>query len=432
MPTVRAMYVSPEVTLLDDHTAAMRTPEDGLTDLPTFLARVSQVGHPNGLTVLLDGKALTLLGLPAEPPTTLLTEHPALAAARSTGWSISALRPWMTFVRHDRPTVHIGLYPWLNRRTFAFYNQLPPASVSPLYRFHRLVSVPYHGQNGGLAGLSLMRDRHSGRRPLWTPKNWRDVPPALAATEVAPLWEQRDPHGQPFEHMYDAYAQFVTAAGSLTLAGGELVHQVAKAGPYPVPGYYQVVTPPWFFSSVLPHPIGNNPQVGEPRWITAPTLQLLYEMSERHQVLDEPEILDAWTAGPSKDGRKDVDSGRVLMAWADRIQIALKQAYSNNDTVMVNAVKSLYKHGIGMLERPDARVYRPDWAHSIIANARSNQWRKIYTTWDSGNGRAPIRVEHDAVWYTSEHEDPRKEWPVGFRYGEQPGGYTCEATNEGA
>lgn len=431
---VRAMYVDHDLTLVDQD-RPYRTPQDTEGDFSAFLGRVALIGHPNGLTVLLGSDMATSFGFPKRPPRAVSADHPTLASARRYGWHITELSPWMTFWRPGpTPDVHVGLMPWLSAGNFAFLDRDQPAEMTrQLYQFHRLATVPYHGSNSGLAAHSLMRDHHNGHRPMWQP-NWADVPPARIAVEVPPRWRSYSDHGREWEHCYDAYAQYVTAAGSLPLALGPLtVHNTEPIdpGPYPTPGYYRVVTPPWMYSAMLPHPIGVNPQVGELRWITAPRLALLRELAEQ-DVMVHPEIMESWTPRPvqRKVGEPAVpDAGRVLRGWSGRVQDAIRGAREIGDPRLLTAIKGLHRHGIGLLARPGGRVDRPDWQAAIVANAECNQFRKIWRTFRE-TGRAPVEVEHDQVWYASDHADPNTDWPTGFPPGERPGGYVCKASRK--
>lgn len=430
MSTVRAMYISDDITRWD-HDRSAETPVDGLTDLSKLLARMTAVSHPHGMTLLLSSKAAQELGFPAKLPGKLVQDHPVLNGARATGWMVDSISPWMTFLRHNAD-VHVGIVPWLNQRNFMFHNADPSVMVTQLYRFHRLIGVPYHGSTPGLASLSLLRDFHNGRSPMWKPRNWDEIEAATMPTEVAPDWTLHDDHGMPFEHVYDMRRQFLSSAGYATLALGELEPRTGAEVPpslAPIPGYYQVSTPAWALNHLLPHPIGNGAQYGQLRWVTAPTLGLLFELADQRGVLDYPHVHQAWVAKQvyGKTGYPPVHSGRPLHRWATRIGEAIDLAEVTRDPQMISATKDLYKHGLGMLERPRARVYRPDWAHTVIALARANQFRKIWATYHA-EGRVPVRVEHDQVTYTSQSADPELNWPIGFNKAPDHGGYTVKGT----
>lgn len=437
MSIIRAMYISDDITRWDDSRIAP-TPKDSLTDLPKLLSRVVNIAHPNGMTILLSGSAATALGFPAKLPEKQVKDHPTLNAARTVGWRVDSITPWMTCIRGSSD-IHLGVLPWLNARNFPFYEPTRDVMfmVDSLYRYHRMLGVPYYGVTPGLPGISLLRDHHNGRKPMWQPRNWDAIEPATnRATELAPMWESNEPHGDPYEHMYDARRQFLTTAGYVTLALGELVHtRRAEISMAPAPGYYLVTTPAWALGHVLPHPIGNAPMGGQRRWVTAPTLALMFELADGRGILDYPQVHDAWIAEPvaGKPKTGAIRTGRPMHRWATTISKALDVAEATKDKVMKRTLAETYKHAIGLLQRPGGRIYRPDWAHTIIAQARANQFRKILGTWYASQ-RPPVRVEADQVWYSSQAADGELNWPIDFKRAiipdapPVPGGYTLKSS----
>jgi hypothetical protein len=65
------------------------------------------------------------------------------------------------------------------------------------------------------------------------------------------------------------------------------------------------------------------------------------------------------------------------------------------------------------MNRPGNSVYRPDWHHAVIAQARSNLWRKLWKVGTTAD-RWPIEIMVDNAWYESDDPDPERARPVGL------------------
>lgn len=407
--TLHALCVGEDTTIIDTGFRA-KTPAGSLNGLDVLLGRLSGRAFQQrpGVVLLAEG-AHTALGLPATLPRKMTTDHPALDNARGVGWHVSEIGPWLTFWRHDRPAIHVGVLPWLTPRTYALLDPDDLAgTLRRAWQFHHLTGVPYHGNNGGLAGISLLKDHHNGRghKPFWKPRNWDAVTPSgIPDVELAPVWTsptQPDPAEYPFQYAFDANKQYLAAGGNAVLAYGELRH---RTGPRTIehrnpPGYHEITVPEWVLADRLYHPAGVDAVPGERRWVTAPTLDLLAELADTHTeaygyLLDTPVVHQSWTGE---------HSGRVLRAWAPRLRDALLTAETIDDDRLTKAIKGAYSHTIGMLVRPGARVHRPDWAHAVIALARCNAFRRILPVGLAGMW--PVEIDRDAVWYPTSSPGP--------------------------
>lgn len=413
------MYITESTAQVDGRTTH-RTPEGTLTSLDLLLGRLSQHVHPGGATVILGEGAHELVGLPQRLPARQIIDHPALDAARATGWNVSELSPWMTFWRNGSPSIHIGIGPWLTPGTFPLDDQTPAIAQMRLYWFHQWLGVPFHGKTAGLAGIALLRDHYKGITPMWCPE-WDKIEPANQTTEVVTAgWRTALAHELAYEHQFDARLQFLSAAISADVAVGALRRPWRPAiatGRHVLPGYYLVTVPPWHFADRIPHPIGARHEPGDKVWITGATLDLLNEVCEVYDVLTPVEVHDAWVAA----------GGRVLRGWGETVRDAEKLARQYGDDVLHRVVKDVYKAGIGMLATRTGRVRRPDWEHTIVGLARSNLWRKM---WREGieRGRWPVEINADAVWYASASSEP--DWPKVFPDRPGPGGFHHEGTRE--
>lgn len=419
--TYRTVYLTHRTVMTDGKTWSPNTL--GVPVLPQLLARLVSVADRAGMTVMFDQTTHTDTGLPERLPKGDGADHPALEAARSVGWRISRIDPWMTFWRPGSPSIHVGVRPWLNAGNFKLHDTEPVVEQIRLNQFHTMLGTPYHGSNAGLAGIDLLRDHHRGKAPMWTPGNWDRVTPARQTVEtVTDKWRTELPdHGHPFEHSFDARLQFLGAAMNAKLAVGPLQwahpNQLPDHGPV-LPGYYLVTVPSWAYRDRIPHPLGDRHEYNSRAWITGATLELVNELAERDQVIVAPEIHEAWIAV----------GGQMLKGWAEKIRDAEHVARMTGDPVLHDAVKNVYKAAIGLMKSEGAaRVFRPDWQQTIVGLARSNLWRKM---WREGKTSDvwPVEIHADAVWYPGHQATPT--WPATFRPGLGLGCFNHEATRE--
>lgn len=412
-----------------------------------LLDRLDKVVARPSAVILLDGLLPIKLGIKGKQPPKLgaRQDTPPLLSAREHGWNIAQERPWMTAWREEDDgkggrvarVLHIGIMPWLDKVRFPLAHADVPTMLNRMWFWHLCLGEPYHGEGAGLVGIAMMRDQLAPRtrrenRPYWKP-NWTEprkcVPALTGGTELPDNWHSAAEHGKRYLHQYDVVTQHLSAAGVVTLATGAL-HWTGKPGSavkQNKPGYYLVTIPAmWNYAGCLPHPAGRYTP-GDRVWITHPTLDLLVYCAEELEIMDAPEVHESWTA----------DGTRVLRTWASTLASAVKVAHARmlstpEDQVLFDTVKNVYKMARGMLEVPQSRVYRPDWAHAIIAQARTNLWRKIWAEGAGGrgdtraSGRWPVAVVADAVWYASDDPNPRApgSWPATFRMGDGTTGGT--------
>jgi len=449
-PTV---LLTPDETWLNPRTC-VDTPDDAVAaGLGGLLDRLDKIMvRPSGVVLLDRGMAVKLGFGKKAPKLGQRRDTAPLLSARDHGWKISEERPWMTAWREDdvddrgrrvARVLHIGVMEWLDHARFPLQHTDVPTMLRRMWFWHATLSEPYHGEGAGLVGIAMMRDQLPERtrrenRPFWKP-NWLEprkcVPALTGGTELPDNWVSARPSGQRYEHQYDVVTQHLSAAGVVTLASGALSW---SGRPYtPVaqnrPGYYLVTIPAmWNYAGVLPHPAGRYTP-GDRVWVTHPTLDLLVYCAEELGIMDVPAVHETWTA----------DGTRVLRSWAATLAQAVKASHAlklanPDDAIVFDTVKAVYKMARGMLEVPQSRVYRPDWAHAIIAQARTNLWRKIWAEGAGGrpatktspavraSGRWPVAVIADSVYYTSDDPNPRApgSWPATFRMGDSTTGGT--------
>lgn len=389
-----------------------------------FLAQMSDVfrdntekGNGSGTVLLARGTHVSL-GLPADLPDSPDEYHPALAAARASGWHISGVAPWMTFWGVGRPTVHVGVLDWLSVGSFPLLEPTSMVRTTERCRqFHNLIGAPYHGIHAGLPGITALRNSYRKtfryREPMWRPRNWDHIDPAHRATETAADWSRPGRHSQPWELGWDVNTQYLSAAGVATFAVGELEQRPVLTQDWSapiLPGYYRVYVSEWPWADYMPHPAGDH-QPGESVWVTAPTLELIVQIATEDPTFAYPQVFDRWISPTG---------ARLMRHWVERIQDAVYKAHDTGDPSLLTTIKDTYKAGRGMLERPTSRVYRPDWSHTIIGQARSNLWRKV---WKQGAEEWPVAVAADTVWYPAADDNHLSWWPRHFPDNRGAGGF---------
>jgi hypothetical protein len=444
---VTAVWVDHELTQLNPQYGTSTPPDATSGGLGELLNRLDRFVAFPAATVMLDGTVPAQLGFSGPPPAPGKTESVPLARAREQGWEVREERVWMTFVRKDggrqERTIHVGIVPWLSPTTFALYAAGDPLLMQwRMYEWTRMLGVPFTGEQVGVSGHNIIRDRCTLKKtPRWhLPANGELIEPARKTTELPFNWRGPQPEsGWIFQ--FDATAQHMAALNNVHVSGDLLQHR--KPGE-PVrknpPGYYRVIPPAWSLPRSLPHPIGRlNDDPGTPKWVTHVTLDFLMELHEDYGIVDPPELLDSWTS----DYRC-----RAFRTFGEILSNALRESatYAEEhpeDQVMHTAVKNVYKATVGMMARPGGRIYRPDWTHAVIAQARCDLWRKAWRegsrqryraprTGDVliGSGAWPVRMETDALWYASEWDIPV--WPATFLRGDglTPGTFVVKKSQE--
>lgn len=445
------MWVSESETYLNARTVTGTPPDAVKGGLGGLLDRVSEVlARPSGV-LLLAHQLPARVGLHGRTPRTdragkFLTDTTALQSARARGWSISAERPWMTFWRNEIDgdgrkvprVIHVGVMPWITSDIFPMIHPDPAVIMRRMWQWYAALGEPYHGEGPGLVGVGLMRDHLPPRTkkenvPTWCPEwSGRCVPALQGATELPDNWTSPRAHEHRFEHVYDVTTQYLSAAGSVSLSPGPLHYSGLMEAFTPTrnnrPGYYLITVPKmWNYTDVIPHPVGRY-RVGDRVWVAHPTLDLLVHCAQELEIMDLPMVHEAWTG---------THGTRVLRGWSAKIAQAVRFMHTirlanPDDAVMFDAVKGTYKDGRGMLHVATSRVYRPDWGHAIIAQARTLLWLKIWAEGIGGrketasnpavraSGRWPVAVAADAVTYSSDTEDPHAPgaWPQTFLVGD--------------
>lgn len=388
---------------------AIAAPPPAVWDLSVVLelARFAFVDRPG--VVVLTGEAMAELGIDPVVPSRLgvdrmFENHPVLEAPRARGWNVSGLGPWSLFWSDNAATarVSVACFPWLSSRTGPLWVQdiAVREFAADLARYQELTGSPFYA-TPGVSGLALMRDvTRLAAAPKWV------APPKISmeglrhAEDDYRLWEQPGNADGTFEHTYDANGMYLGAAGAVYLPVSELAF--VRGGWFDAKraGYWQIVRPVWNDPN-MPHPCGNHQSGSGLIWVTTPTMSLLAELASAG-LLEMPDVVASWTAA----------SSRVLRQWQSRLSGALGSLAEFDGPQMRRAIKATYAEAIGLLGREGGRVWRPDWRHHVIAAARCNLFRRVWSV-GMATGRWPVRLRVDAVTYTSDEYDPVAAVPCG-------------------
>lgn len=403
-----AFYIDEDI-IFSDGKRADEFPTSRLASLDVFLMSMATKFSEqlDGGTVLLSEASAKLLGFPSNPPKGKNAKtHPVLDSARNVGWEISGVGPWMTFHRRrfDCPSVHVGVLPWLNERTFCFIDEPFRDGIvmtGHLRMFSHLIGISYRMRPGVTANASLMH-MWQGKKPFWSP-SWDGVQPAQFEREKRYQWRTPSLPGDGFEHGWDIRQQYLAAANVSRVALNNLVHTGRKRFDSS-PGYWLITVPAWNVKQ-CPHPAGNYVG-GEQAWVTTPTMSYLHELSGRYSgVVSEPEIHDSWTA---------IQSHRMFRTWTERIRDGIVLAAERANPCVSTALKDAYKASIGLWQTPTGFIHRPDWADTVAANARVNLHRKVWAEGRRRGGQWPTRINYDCVYYHSQEDNSEAAIPAGF------------------
>jgi hypothetical protein len=400
-----------------------------MSDPGRLLDLASRTGRASEITMIIDRPPLFELdGGDPRPDTEQLAELAERAAEK--GWKASAAAielgsGWITWTKPgatDPVAVHMGI-----RRMMAtpldptglIRDEDTPAQLAErLARYAKLTGASYRSMPGvaGLGALRNIYDRPTRVRRNIAPSGaktatpdqyiprpqprfiWNAPEPLVGAGDL--IW-RRTPTAQERRTRsavtFDVRAAYLAAAAGARLGWhapkntGAITWDPAQSGLYRI----RTAGEEWC-SATRGLPIVNPNRINSDRttWVAGPVLAML---SERGYAL--PEIIDSWTCAGvgGRDTRGDI-TGPYLKEWADQLRDALPDAMTAGDEVLRAAIKRTYTMAIGLLARPGGRVYRQDWAATIIDEARCRLIRKVNHV-NRSIGLVPLQVRTDAVTY---------------------------------
>lgn len=433
-----AIYVARECTILPGRRITKPITDLESLSLGDLVTKASHMFPKSGGVLVLDSQATHMMGLPWLASDTELIDHtetsPAVESVRRAGWTLSSLRAWTTIYATGRPDVHLCLIDAVDINRNAAGHPMIMASRSPvdlvnaLHQWHTKTGIPWRGV-AGMTGLSLVREvtrmGKARRFPRWKTQVEDGVPGGALTSEEpysADTWQAPTPKtAPPYLICYDANKAYLNAAQLAKISGNDLQCTGVREYERGLSGWWLIDAKPWR-KKKLPDPMGYH-RDGSRRWVTGPTIELLT------QLVDEGlhpgfTILNSYTA----DGATP-----LLKNWAR----VLTEAGTNTtvrpghreDVAVLDAIKAAYKQAWGSLQNPRMKVYRPDWAHSILAQSRVNLWRRIRKIGDT-TGRYPAWIATDCIAYPADTNDADAEaTALGLPYSTDTwklGTYKCE------
>lgn len=373
--------------------------------------RDRRVHFPDGKVsaVRIDPRDLTLIlagTVNMAQHTTIVVDGASIAdhtphAARLTGagWAHKTVGPW-TLYHHDRrgQTCAVGLRDEMGPRHLGvLVDQADDPSVLAMLldRYARLTGINWRGTPATTALAKIRMSWENAREmPRW---NHVRMPGGHA---TGPLIWHRELNARELEwgyvHTFDASSAYLGSAANAELAWSTIEHTGPREFDKHTPGYWhcELTTPTlaWCSDPTRPPLIPPARIRDSHAWLTTPLVWLLGELGEA------PRVIDSMT-GVDRHGRRS--AARVLRTWGEELRdarTAAEQLPPGMRDRLVVAVKRTYKDATGGMQREGMRVYRPDWAHTLIDLWRVTLIRRIIRVHES-QGVWPVAVKTDSVSY---------------------------------
>lgn len=399
---------------------------------------------PHAGQLWLTASFLELAGLPVPPPGQPVEEReqlledaagmPFITAAAGAGWQISEasrsrlghrMRIWRDGNRAGAQLVFI---PYISGEVHLLDGDPGPAALAArLDLYARRTGVPY-GRSAAYSGHDLLVQLDARRKIVLAGP--ADPPPARAAGTGLVTF-QRAPAdaeaGRRFVHSWDTTAAWLAAAKGAELGVGEAVHRARPEFDPKLPGLWRV-TPPTWQTWAVPDPFTSRRKRDDgPAWIYTPLLAMAAELLGAEIQPEEawvwPEhtrYLELWSselntarlalAGPPPGYRPEDPDARAVLA-------ALKDTYSGAVTLF----GSPQLDADADTGRERHTLFRPDWAHIVVATATARLYRKILQAEEAARGLWPLAIDRDNLLYASDEPDPAKACPAPLRAGNQLG-----------
>jgi hypothetical protein len=361
-------------------------------------------------------------------------EHPVTRSAASAGYKHTKIRDWTTFypAAKNNPlrTIHIGQLDRVERdyRAWPFWAAWPADTVAALQLWHDTMGIAWQA-SPPVMGVELLHrtlphfripnikgqvaaTRRSDAGPpdaqeaVWTPEAWSRQIPDVAG-EILTRAEMRGVKsiGQLYLHQYDKTRAGITAAGVAKLSPLALQRTGPREFDPKRAGWWLISIPAWNHPN-LPHPCGPYVEVWQRKPVCTATMDSLAELAHLGEI-DFPEVIDSWT-GPARPvmGKWAATLAKPFKTPADRYDEALRGRVCAASKLVGNA-------GHGMLNNPDSTMYRPDWYWGVNATKRATVWRMAHRI-GAQEGRYPVAIDDDGIWYASVHHDPVRAAPAAL------------------
>lgn len=268
------------------------------------------------------------------------------------------------------------------------------ALLAALWRYQCGLATPYW-RSPGATGTRLMAALHTGPGAIELKADQAYPYIAITHKELdiadARPWSE-EMRQYRYIHAYDKNAMYLAACSSLALGVGVAVE--GRTFDKNEPGYWR--------ATIRCNSIDLGPRYGlcdAEGWYPTPAVALAYELGAEVRIHESV----SWPM-----------HHRILEPWYKRIREA--RSYCQADPLALAAVKATYTAGIGWLdghwhrdaERQDV-LYRPDWRHMIISQAKCNLLRTVLAAFPVS---PVIGIAVDCVYTLSDEPDPRAAAPL--------------------
>lgn len=382
----RAAVITPSYVAYGNGTTVPTAPTM-VRHLPAILAgTLGRFGQHS--TIVLDGVAVA--------------DVMGSQAARDAGWAHDRVDAWTVF-RYGTTgrTVALGIRKAMEpARHFGVLFDADTDAHDLARRLHQFSARSGACWRGTPATSSLTAIRSSWgnehNQPLWK------TPKLSVRSQVGFLaWRREldeDERRWGYVHTFDANAAYLGSAISADLARSRLHHVGAQPFDAALPGYWLIDLSTATLELLREQAVEGSPpildRVRDGRvWATTPYARFLGQLGDR---LD---IADSWTA--ERLSRTRPAGSRILRPWGEH----LRDHLLDDDSALALALKRCYKDAVGAIQRPTMRVYRPDWADTIIDLWRATLLRRVADVW-ARIGYYPVRVATDSISYADSNPSP--------------------------
>ncbi len=333
------------------------------------------------------------------------------AASKLAGgpWKFNKVDAWTLYYTDEGRTVAVGVRENMIDRHFgALFDKDTDAGVLAMLldRYHVSTGNPWRG-TAAMSALNAIRLTWENPQysPLW------NLPKECVRSGAGPIIGWRRPLNENerwwgWLHTFDANSAYLGSAISADLAWSRLHHVGAQPFDSSLPGYWLLDLPNALLAILRDKdrpPLLSHRLRDTCAWVTTPYAKFLNGIA----VCD---VVDSWVAqeGRSKDGRRRVHPAgvRILRGWGESQRDALHALRRAPIERVDGAVKLTYSNAVGGMQREGARVYRPDWGHTIVDLWRKTLLERVWRVYQE-IGYWPVRIHTDSVTYADSTDDPR-------------------------
>lgn len=321
-------------------------------------------------------------------------------------------KDWYRIQREGRGTINIVVVDNLPEGDFPLLHENLEITNQALRVWQRMTGYAWY-LTPATAGSDVLEGMLKQIRPRGATFKPRESGPTGDDATERPyrVRDWRRTEDAPYAFGYDATRCYPAAAGTVECCPWSLKHTGKRGFDPKLAGWWRIQVPAWN-DERLPDPAGYGPPV---RWVTTPTAKLLWQLAGQG-LSGGFTVLDSWT-GPGK---------RIFRTWAELMEQGYQCATEAGSVLLRAAFKEAARESLGKFNSATYTTYRPDWHYSIVAQARTNLWRKIRLVADA-EGRWPLSVATDNVRYSSQVPDPVASCPGKLVLGDRLGCFKVKA-----